>query len=365
MPDIHDLTVANVEWVLNWFRKVGREQFLAEYRAAGADRASSHFVLWEGRLYDLKAVVYAAYFRRFKTPLRGSPHSTVMRDALSSLADGSIRTYHVPQLSRVTIPEADNGFRTVHPEEVVNRDHFHVVKDFGDGTADSDDQDTFLQRLDDIVADLGRPNVPWIFRDANGGIRKIDKGRARFALNGSRVWIPVDLQAADYLTGIEVGDADGEKTVEPREVSADALGTSERVKATGTRRPAQERFRNTMLNHYQHTCAVTGAMTRATLEAAHIQVLDGHDDNAPDNGVLLRSDVHRLLDRHLITLSSDGQTIEVSPFLTDPHYAFLAGAPVSRPFIGRPPSLEKIAERRREYRAAETERRIAAMKARF
>ncbi|WP_109122528.1 HNH endonuclease [Azospirillum sp. TSO22-1] len=361
MPGIHDLTVADIRKVLTRFRTIGRKRFLAEYKEARADGASSHFVLWSGRLYDLKAVVYAAYFERFNTPLRESPHSRVMQDALLSLADGSVQTYYVPHLKTVQIPEGDNGFRTVLPNELVNKEHFHRVRDFGHGTAETDDQNVFLERLDEIVVATGNPRVPWIFREASGGIRKIDKGRARFTLNGWRAWTPLELEADDYLTSIVVGEAEG-SALETGDAAADGLGTVERQKATGLRRPEQERFRNMMLTHYRNRCAVTGAATRSALDAAHIRSLEGQDDNGSDNGILLRTDVHRLFDQHMITLSVDGLWIEVSPSLIDPHYAFLSGASVSRPFIGAPPSREKIAERRRQFHKAERKRKTSAAK---
>lgn len=214
MPEIRDLTAADFERVLKPFQQIGRKRFLAEYPDAGADRTPGYFILWEGRLHDLKAVVHAAYDWRFGTPLLVSPYPQEMREAVASLADRSIRAYQVPRLARVTIPDGDNGFRTVCSKDLVNRKHFHIVRDFGDGTVDTDGQDRFLQRLDDIVADLGGPEVPWIFREANGGIRKIDKGRARFALNGWRARFPSYLEADDYLTGIVVGDAAEEVAVE-------------------------------------------------------------------------------------------------------------------------------------------------------
>jgi hypothetical protein len=110
-------------------------------------------------------------------------------------------------------------------------------------------------------------------------------------------------------------------------------------------RPDQHDFRTKMRMSFQDTCAVTGCTTPAALEAAHISTKNGLDDNRESNGILLRSDIHLLFDRLLITLSEDGIGIEVSPELTDQGYSFLRSVQVTRPDKG-PPSKENIREHR-------------------
>jgi hypothetical protein len=106
-------------------------------------------------------------------------------------------------------------------------------------------------------------------------------------------------------------------------------------------RPNQQAFREQIRSNYGGRCAVTGCTTPAAFEAAHISTCKGRDDNSPTNGILLRSDIHALFDRLLITLSADVTTIDVSPELDDPSYAFLRTAAVARP-AEAPPSKEHI-----------------------
>jgi putative restriction endonuclease len=113
-------------------------------------------------------------------------------------------------------------------------------------------------------------------------------------------------------------------------------------------RPDQRAFSETIRRNYRRRCAVTDCVTPAALEAAHIRVQRGVDDNSPTNGVLLRSDIHALFDRLLITLSEDGTRMEVSPELTDQSYAFLRTAVVTRP-DQEPPTAANIREHRNRF----------------
>ncbi|GAB3173810.1 hypothetical protein GCM10027059_45500 [Myceligenerans halotolerans] len=47
---------------------------------------------------------------------------------------------------------------------------------------------------------------------------------------------------------------------------------------------------------YQRTCALTGNRITPALEAAHIVPMSAHGQPRVDNGLLVRSDVHRLFD---------------------------------------------------------------------
>jgi hypothetical protein len=113
-------------------------------------------------------------------------------------------------------------------------------------------------------------------------------------------------------------------------------------------RPDQRAFSETIRRNYRRRCAVTECVTPAALEAAHIRIQKGVDDNSPANGILLRSDIHVLFDRLLITLSEDGMRIETSPELVDQSYAFLRTAVVTRP-DQEPPSAANIREHRNRF----------------
>ena len=69
------------------------------------------------------------------------------------------------------------------------------------------------------------------------------------------------------------------------------------------RRNGQPRFRRDLLERYGETCQISGCTVVRVLQAAHIQPHGyGEGTNHVLNGLLLRSDIHTLYDRHLIRL---------------------------------------------------------------
>ncbi len=76
-------------------------------------------------------------------------------------------------------------------------------------------------------------------------------------------------------------------------------------------RLGQGAFRVLVTDAYQRACAISGEHSLPALEAAHIKP---YNDNGPhdiNNGLLLRSDLHRLFDHGYITITP-GYRIEVS-----------------------------------------------------
>lgn len=58
--------------------------------------------------------------------------------------------------------------------------------------------------------------------------------------------------------------------------------------------------------------------------------MKGRDFNASNNGILLRADIHALLDALLITFTQDGNKLEISHTLNDKTYSFLDGVSVRK-----------------------------------
>lgn len=76
-------------------------------------------------------------------------------------------------------------------------------------------------------------------------------------------------------------------------------------------RPGQGIFRSMVASAYRWRCAVTGERVLPVLEAAHIKPFGENGPNVVQNGLLLRADLHRLLDAGYVTLSPDYR-LEVS-----------------------------------------------------
>ncbi|MGJ3232393.1 MAG: HNH endonuclease [Oceanicaulis sp.] len=75
-------------------------------------------------------------------------------------------------------------------------------------------------------------------------------------------------------------------------------------------RAGQGEFREAVVARYGGACALTGEMTAAALDAAHIIPVaeDTTLGRSPENGICLRADLHRLFDRGLIWFEQ-GRTV--------------------------------------------------------
>jgi putative restriction endonuclease len=70
-------------------------------------------------------------------------------------------------------------------------------------------------------------------------------------------------------------------------------------------RRGQGAFRLMVMDAYERRCAITGERTLPVLEAAHIRPFAEHQQHEVTNGILMRSDIHRLYDRGLVTVDAD------------------------------------------------------------
>jgi putative restriction endonuclease len=78
-----------------------------------------------------------------------------------------------------------------------------------------------------------------------------------------------------------------------------------------TPRLGQGSFRVVVTDAYERRCALTNEKTLPALEAAHIRPYSENGEHKVENGILLRRDLHALLDRGYITITPSLE-IEVS-----------------------------------------------------
>ena len=81
----------------------------------------------------------------------------------------------------------------------------------------------------------------------------------------------------------------------------------QRVTTTVLARPAQAKFRREVLDAYARTCLLTGEQMSEVLEAAHIIPKTNNGADTANNGLCLRSDIHRLYDAGHIRFEPNGQ----------------------------------------------------------
>ena len=91
-------------------------------------------------------------------------------------------------------------------------------------------------------------------------------------------------------------------------------------------RRGQQAFREQLLQRCGGRCMVTKCTTLAVLEAAHITPYRGESDNHPENGLLLRSDIHTLFDLDLLGIRPVDLKVVLHPDLAKQRdYKSLAG----------------------------------------
>jgi hypothetical protein len=113
------------------------------------------------------------------------------------------------------------------------------------------------------------------------------------------------------------------------------------------KRRGQKQFRDALLERYKGRCLVTHCEIMDVLEAAHIDPYRGEDENHPENGLLLRADIHTLFDLDLLGIEPDSLRVELHPNIAG-HYGDLIGATLACDGTCRP-SKEALARRHEQF----------------
>jgi putative restriction endonuclease len=108
------------------------------------------------------------------------------------------------------------------------------------------------------------------------------------------------------------------------EVAADfslesMLDDRKRQIAEVVRRQGQSKFRRMLIEAYDGKCVITGCDALEVLEAAHIVPYLGGHTNHPQNGLLLRADLHSLFDMGLLSIDPISLTVILSARLRRSH----------------------------------------------
>ena len=80
-------------------------------------------------------------------------------------------------------------------------------------------------------------------------------------------------------------------------------------------RPGQAAFRRALLEAYGRRCAITGCDVEPALEASHLA--DWRSENDAGAGILLRADLHRLLEDGHLVIGPDYRVAEAPPWYAE------------------------------------------------
>ncbi len=147
------------------------------------------------------------------------------------------------------------------------------------------------------------------------------------------------LPTAQYLSADSSTDSGDHSSEGEESFSEDDL--RDRVMREIARRRGQRAFRRALHFRFGGQCAVTGCNLADVLEAAHILPYRGPQHNSPDNGLLLRADLHTLFDLDLIGIEPETLTIRVHPSVATSEYMTVDGARL-RCLDGRVPSRRAL-----------------------
>ncbi|MBS1595976.1 MAG: HNH endonuclease [Bacteroidetes bacterium] len=123
-------------------------------------------------------------------------------------------------------------------------------------------------------------------------------------LIGNEIWKRLELLLQKYLPAtIQEPSIIGSLLEEPSPRYGKSVLTKVRV--------GQGAFRVLVTDTYSKRCSITGEKTLPVLEAAHIQPYSDLGPHEISNGILLRSDIHKLFDNGYVTITKDFK-VEVS-----------------------------------------------------
>lgn len=153
----------------------------------------------------------------------------------------------------------------------------------------------------------------------------------------SRTWAITDNEVVDLFMSIreksqQIAKYEKELHTQP---APDELENADDVKSIReiVLRRNQGIFRQQLLEARPNRCAISGTSDIAALEAAHIipysEGRKGRD--LPENGFLLRADIHTLFDAHLISINPETREVELSANLGSQDYLILKGKRVADP----------------------------------
>jgi hypothetical protein len=145
-----------------------------------------------------------------------------------------------------------------------------------------------------------------------------------------------------YATWTDDNDSNYNGKRKWRRIDLPLIGKRRRITSTKLQRD-QARFRNLLLS-INNACAITGEKTFDVLEAAHIIPVSNGGTEAVRNGIILRSDIHKLYDSGKIDISTNGEVI-IKGDISNNYIKLLKGARLGETVLNR---IKEALEKKKE-----------------
>ena len=190
--------------------------------------------------------------------------------------------------------------------------------------------DTFVELTDTVtVADLRSAAL----RTGNQlSIQELDP-----RLIAAKIAVPEDLVSDLFIRFVQARRPHEQEDIPPEPGFIPTLAdTREKIIRSIASRRGQRSFRNALIRRYGPLCMISGCVLIDIVEAAHIWPYHGPKDNHPDNGLLLRADIHTLFDLDLLGIEPDSMTVRLHPDVQDAGYDCFNDLPLRVPGTARP-----------------------------
>ena len=195
-----------------------------------------------------------------------------------------------------------------------------IIRELMKGDLDQRSKSSVERRFQNISAVAMAMDVEWISGLpplSNVGATNWERIQKRLIHHGlgDRIESTVDDELSSIIDSLKSENEEEFQRLE-------AMGrVRERAWQLVTKRKGQSKFRKVLLDAYNERCVITRVNTAAALEAAHIEPYSDSMSNVPDNGILLRADIHNLFDIGLLGIDPDGFTAVLSPQLQNSSYS--------------------------------------------
>jgi len=138
-------------------------------------------------------------------------------------------------------------------------------------------------------------------REATGYVRECGDRKCSFIFNCSEMELMADNDPVEETTDKNAAISSEHVDWDPDTARCDHERKMNLVRS----RQGQRAFREMLLRIYNGRCAITNTQVTETLQAAHIVEYDGVETNEPQNGILLRADIHNLFDSGLLNINEE------------------------------------------------------------
>lgn len=115
-------------------------------------------------------------------------------------------------------------------------------------------------------------------------------------------------------------------------------------------RRGQKKFRDQLIRRYGACCLASGCELMDIIEAAHIDPFRDANDHHPENGLLLRADLHTLFDLNLMGIEPDALTLHFPKQVRNAGYQSLENSSLQLT-TGKRPAHAPLARRWEAYLA--------------